>query len=291
MGFLATLFIFSIWLIVVLRKKVLSWNSIVNIYFAAVILTDIVDISLSWFFSTYKLPGYLLKDRLADYELGVVISDGFILPFMAIIFCHYLAKNLNYLRADKKITQLLFFALIMVFIELILRDLKFMLYVKWHTSITLFFYLCGLGILTAYARRLIFYSPPIPYQVRIFFATFALQGWPGAILEGALLRFYQYRPGIFNNPSADDRFTSMSLLLVIAAISAFLIPKLPVGKRKWAFIGIALFVILFDIFLYHKGWILYNRWNHLLLIIRFSIPAILLIFYDKWETRYELSVT
>lgn len=291
MGYLVVLFIFSVWFLIILRKKVLSWNAIVNLYFITVILTDIVDISLSWFFSVYRLPGHLLKDRLADYELGVVISDGFVLPMTAILFCYYMAKDLYYLRMDRKITLVFSFTVLLVFIELLFRDLGFMIYLKWHTAITLILYLCSLTLLAAFARRLIFYSPPVPYPLRIFFATFALNGWPGAIIEGALFKYYQYRPGIFANPSADDRFASMGITFVISAIAAVLVPRLPIKYRGWVFPGIALLVIVFDILLYSRGWILYNRWNHFLLMIRFLVPNIALVFYDRWETKYERKVT
>ncbi|HYG57252.1 MAG TPA: hypothetical protein VD902_04195 [Symbiobacteriaceae bacterium] len=43
---------------------------------------------------------------------------------------------------------------------------------------------------------------------------------------------------------------------------------------------------LFALWMYSRGWLLYNRWNHFLTVVRYMIPSLGVYWYDGWESAY-----
>jgi hypothetical protein len=108
-----------------MTKRFLTWHTVFNLYCIAVVITDVVDISLNWYLNRYRLQVNLLADRSVDSELAVIVSDALILPFIAIIFCYY------YSILKKKWVVPIAAFLVLFGLELTLVLFRSMQYIRW----------------------------------------------------------------------------------------------------------------------------------------------------------------
>jgi hypothetical protein len=54
------------------------------------------------------------------------------------------------------------------------------------------------------------------------------------------------------------------------------------------FAFIACVGIVFAIYAYQKGFLLYHHWNHALMALRYIASVGLVMVYDRWESAYRL---
>lgn len=280
MLYIITLIFFLIWLIYIIRKGHISWHALVSIYVVTFFIVDIGDVSFDYWVNFYDLPVHLLNNPDADHYLGIVLSDGIIFPLIAIIFCYYSV------RYHHPWLLSILFASILGIIEFGFVKLGYMVYHHWNHWITPAITFVVLRILAHFAERFIYYSPPVSYRFRLICFTYAFTEWPGAIMGNGLMNLYQWRPFIFDNPSADDRFVAMILATVMGGLAATFAPKILQKYKIYLFLGLGLLSTSFVLWMHSKGLMLYNHWNDFFSLIRYMAPYLLIYFYDRWESIY-----
>jgi hypothetical protein len=191
---------------------------------------DIPEIIFSTIFTNYKFRPHLLSDSTKEIELGLLFSDGLILPLTAILFCHFASQTQKHWRLA------FIFTGIHYILERIYLALDFLEYEKWNIWISMLIYLLGFRFFAHYARRMLLYNPPIPYSIRIASITYCINGWIGGVIGGALIGMYQWRPHIFSKVGADERFCDLGLGWTFGVLSAFIVPHISILKVV-AFIG------------------------------------------------------
>lgn len=269
---------FSIWFFWVIRRGKYSWHAILNTYFICLLVVDTPEVIFFHFYRLYTFPTHLLSNPNADYQLGLIFSDGIILPLTGIIFCHYAVQT-------KHLWRLSFgFTLLQGTLEFIYLGLGYLHYNNWSHWLSLAFYFIGFRIAAGYASRIMKYNPPVPYSLRIAASVYASTVWFGAVLGGVLLNLYEWRPGLFKLPSAEDRFPDVGISWVLALFSAMIIPRIPLRYRPIVFIVFAALTTSFCYFAYGHGWLIYHRWNHFLTALRWFVPIIIVIWFDRWES-------
>jgi hypothetical protein len=252
----------------------------ISIYVVALLITDFGDVPFDYWFNFYDLPVRLLHNPDADHYLGIVFSDGWIFPLMAIVFCYYCVK---YLRPW--LLSFLFAALLGI-MEVGYVKAGYMVYHQWNHWITPALSFILLRFLAHFAARYVYYSPPISYRFRLICFTYVITEWPGAIMGSGLMGLFHWRFHIFENVSADDRFIAMILAAVMGVGGAVVSPMIRQKYKKYLFFGLGLVSALFALWMHQKGWLLYTRWNNVLTIIRYMTPYVLVYLYDRWEFAY-----
>lgn len=252
-----------VWLIYIIKKENYSWHGILCVYFFSLLIIDTTEVLFNHLLSFYQFPSRLLTGFHKDNQLGVVFSDGFILPLTAIIFCHYVRKKQQYWRMAFIFTFLWHAPL-----EWIYLKLGYIRYENWNIWYSTLVYFAAFRFFGKYADRLLTYNPPIPYFIRIGTFTYGASAWPGAMVGGALAGLYQWRPHIFHASSADDRFTDLGISWLLAILTAVMIPRALPKYRPFIFIGLAVSATAFSVYGYGKGLLIYNHWNHTLTALR-----------------------
>lgn len=271
-----------IWTIYIIKKEKYNWHGIICTYFFALIVVDSTEIIFNQLLSLYKFPTFLLNEFSKDNQLGIVFSDGIILPLTTIIFCHYATKKQYYWRLAFIFTFLWHTPL-----EWIYHKLGYVKYENWRIWYSMLIYLAGFRFLGPYAKRILTYNPPLPYFIRMGNFTYGITAWIGALLGGALISLYQWRPMIFKKAGADDRFLDLSLSWLLALLLAIIIPKVLKENRQYFFMGIFILVTAFSYFSNWQGWLIYHNWNHLCTALRWFIPFSIIVWYDRWETKLQ----
>jgi hypothetical protein len=111
--------------------------------------------------------------------------------------------------------------------------------------------------------------------------------WVGAIFASPLLMMFQFKPGIFHDFMADCRFTDLLSGDILAILCTILSPLVARKRKPLLFAVIALIGISFAMYAYQKGWLIYHRWNHILMALRYIVPLALVMVYDRWETTFD----
>jgi hypothetical protein len=225
----------------------------------------------------YSFPVHLLSDLNKDRHLGLVFSDGIILPFTSIIFCHYVIQTQTYWRL------ILFFNLLQGILEWLYLSMGYLYYHKWLIGLSIAFYFIGSCLSARYASRLMQYNPPVPYVIRLAAATYSFTVWLGGIFSG-LLGLFEWKPQLFTLPSAEERFPDVFICWVLALFAAIIVPKTFPKYKPIVFLIFAAFATFFYYFAYGQGWLIYHRWNHLLTALRWFVPFIIISWYDRWES-------
>lgn len=280
MLYIVTLVVFTIWMIIIIRKKALSWHSIVAAYTIGVVVIDPLEVILNLFLELYRYPTHLGKNAMADNQIGLFFSDTLILPFTLIIVTYY---ALNYNRWK----TLLIFLFLFIIEEWTFLKLGYLKYNNWRLLYSAIVYAIGFSFVCTNLAKRIAYSPPIPRQVRIIAFTYVVHMWIGATLAFPVFNLYQFKPGLFKNPMQDDCFVDLLSGLVFGVISALIIPITPKHLRHLALIGIACIGMGFGLFAFYKGWLIYHHWNHFFMLLRYFVPSSLVMFYYNWESNYE----
>ena len=97
-----------------------------------------------------------------------------------------------------------------------------------------------------------------------------------------------WKPGIFSDMVADCWFVEILGLIIFGFIAGFSVPKLKNKLyRALIFISFSIIGIIFSLYMYSKGMLIYNKWNTaLMILLRYVVPSALLILYDRWEYSY-----
>lgn len=281
MLYLITFGIICIWTVMILRKKQLSWNSVITAYVIGVLCADIFEGLFNLILELYKFPTHLSSNPIYENEFGIIFSDFLIFPFTLIIFVHYAAKT----KHPWNVT--LPFAIVFIILELIFLKLGYLEYRKWNIFYSSFFFFAGFRFGAFLAPLIKNYSPPIPYRIRLFCFSHTILMWTSAIFAMPLLKMYQFRPGWFQDFMTDCRVgelvTGDILGLLITIFIPIFSPKLkPLVFACVTFIGIAI-----ALFSYHRGWLIYHNWNHFFTALRYAASIALIMIYDRWESTYK----
>jgi hypothetical protein len=211
--------------------------------------------------------------------MGLIFADGIILPLTAILFCYFSSRTQKHWRLTFLFTG------VQYLLERIYLALGYLQYVNWNIWISMSIYFLGFRIAAHFARRMLLYSPPISYSIRIATFTYTINAWIGAILGGALLGLWQWRPHIFGEKGADERFSDSAIETSLGIMSAFIIPRISAKHRMWVFMLFALIASTICYLAYWKGWFLYRHWNHFLSAMRWIVPSCVISLYDRWENK------
>ncbi len=277
MLYIITIVLFAFWSILVIRKGDLSWHSVAGLYVTTLLAADTGDVACDYWLNLYDLPGHLLKNPASDHYLGIVFSDGIILPLIAIIFCHYSVKH------HRPWLLSFLFAAILGIMEVLYRQLGYMVYHHWSPWVTTLLAFIAFRILAEFAGRFVHRSPPVSYRFRLLCATYVITEWPGAVLSG-IMHLYKWRPHLFADPYADDRFTAMTIAVVMGGLAAYLAPKFRDREKPFLFLGLGLVSTVFALWASRSGLLRYYRWDHLWTVVRYMTPYLLVFWYDQWES-------
>lgn len=277
MLYIVTLAVCLAWAIRVARKGKISRHALVSIYTVTLIVVDAGDVAFDYGFNFYDLPTHLLANPASDKYLGIVFSDGMIFPLIAIIICYYVV------RYRRPWLTSFGCAIVLGLLEAIYVRFGFMTYHGWNHWLTPAIILIMARILAQFAPRLISYSPPIPYPIRLLCATYAITEWPGALL-GGVMHLYKWRLGIHAEPYADDRIAAMALATIMGILAAVLSRRTREEDRLITFLGLGVLSTLLVYGALAVGWLHYNRWNHFWTAVRYITPYFAVAGYDRWES-------
>lgn len=280
MLYLFTLTIISVWMVVKIRRKKLSLHSLVNAYVISVFIIDMMEVFLNLLLNRYKFPTHLINNPTYDNQLGLIFADGLILPFAYIIFTCYNKRSHPWRTTIP-------FAILFVILELIYLKLGYLQYNNWKVVYSAVIYLMGFRVGAYLAPGIVTYSPPVPYPLRLLGFSYTAIMWVGATFGMPVFKLYQFKTGLFDNFMVDDRFIDLYSGMILGGISALLIPRIPTRLKLISFTVIACIGVSFAFYFYMKGWLIYHYWNHLLTVIRYFVPFILIMLYDRWEMSYQ----
>ncbi len=280
MLYIILLAVFTIWMFCLAKKKPLSWHAYITAYSIGVYVADVTEVSFNLLLGLYKFPMHLLPDPMFDNELGIIFSDTLILPIALIVFLYY-AKKEHPWR-----TSLPFIALFIA-TEIIFFITGYLKYIHWSLLFSVLAYTSVFPLAAHNAPRIARYDPPIPYSIRLMCFSHTIIMWVGAAFSLPLLKMYEFRPGIFQDIMADCRFTDLLSGDILAIIITLVIPRIQ-KRRKWAvFTAVACLGVAFALFFYYSGWLIYQRWNHFFMALRYFVPVFLILLYDRWEFSYK----
>lgn len=279
MLYIITSIIFVVWAIIIIRKKYMSLHSIISIYAITVFFVDWGDVVFYLWARFYDIPAKLPRNIDIGNYLGIMFSDGIIFPAAAIVFCYY---SIRY-RHPWLLSAL--FASMFGVIEYIFTKFGFMIYHNWNHFLTPVITFILLLILSQFSNRLVNYSPPTSYKLRLMCFMYTIVEWPGGIMA-ATLHLYVYRLHIFATETADTRFVAMPVSTLLSIIVALIIDKIHPKYRILLFPGLGIGYSIFAIWMYYNGYMIYNHWNHMLTVIRYLVPFIVVYFFDRWESNY-----
>ncbi|HEX9059296.1 MAG TPA: hypothetical protein VF941_03880 [Clostridia bacterium] len=279
MFYIITSIFFVVWAVLIIKKIDMSLHSIISIYVVTVFLVDWGDVFFYKWVNFYDIPAKIFRNIDVGNYLGIMFSDGIIFPASAIIFCYY---SIRYRRPW--LLSILFSSMFGV-IEFIFRKYGFMVYHHWNSFATPIITFISLLILSRFSYRFVNYYPPVSYKFRIMCFIYTIGEWPGGI-TAATLHLYLFRPHVFTDETADSRLVGMITTTLLSVITAIIIDKIHPKYRIVLFAGLGICYSIFAFWLYSKGYMIYNHWNHMLTVIRYLVPFIVVYFYDKWESSY-----
>lgn len=268
-----------IWLIYIIKKEKYSWHSILLAQFFFVIIVDIIESFFSYFLGYYKFNTFLSDNYRIVNAIGLIFTDGFILPFTGIILLHYTPRIKN-----PWILPFVFSAIFSL-LDLIYLRLGYLTYYNWNEWISFFIYLVFSRIFVSLAPKILYYVPPLPYSIRIAAATYGLTIYSGAFIS--VFNLYQWTPLIVPNPGDADRVFSVSTSIILALISAVSIPKIKQKFSPIVFFSLSVLVITFFYYAHSQGWLVYHKWNHILTALYWIVSFFAIILYDRWECKYK----
>ncbi|MGM0881478.1 MAG: hypothetical protein ACQEXQ_10640 [Bacillota bacterium] len=172
--------------------------------------------------------------------------------------------------------------------ELTYLKLGYMKYIHWNILFSSVFYVAGFRFGAYLAPRISSYDPPIPYRLRLLCFSHMILMWVSAIFAMPLLKMYQFKPGLFKDFMTDCRVAELVSGDTLSVLSTIFIPVIPQKIKAPAFAVIAFIGISIALFSYHKGWLIYHRWNHFLTALRYIVPVALIMLYDRWESSYKI---
>lgn len=274
-----------IWMIALLLKRKLSWHSILTAYVIGEFTADLFEGLFNLILGLYRFPTHLSGNPQVENEYGIIFADFLILPFALIIFVHYTYKT------KRPWLISLAFAALFISLESTFLSLGYTKYIHWNLFYSIAFYVFGFRFGAFLAPRIARYSPPIPYRIRLFCFSHALLMWVSAVFAMPLLQLYQFKPGIHHEYMTDCRVTELLIGDFLAILMVIFIPLLPKKYKPLLFAVIGFIGFGIAMFFYYKGWLVYYRWNHVFMALRYFVPIGLIMLYDRWEAGYKPSAT
>ncbi len=278
MLYIMMIFVTLTWVIYLKKTKNISWHFLINTAAIGVMFVDIIEIIFNQLMGLYKFPTKFLSDPLKDNQLGVIFSDVLILPFTALLFTYF-----SSIYKKWKVTIL--FTVCYILMEVLFLKTGYIIYNKWSIWLSFSAYLIGFSFFSLFANRLVNYDPPIPYRIRLLSFTYSITAIIGGLLGGALIELYQWRPGVFEFPPADDRFADLGLSLILALMISTIIPFVLYKYKLLMFLLLTSIIVTFSFYASQQGWLIYHKWNHFLTAIKWFAPIIIVYFYDRWESN------
>ncbi len=282
MAYIVTLLFFLAWSIWAVRKGRFSWHAVVAVYVVTLFVVDYGDVPFDHWFNCYDLPVHLLSKPYDDY-LAIVLSDGLIFPCIAIVFCYYSV------RWHRPWLLSLLFAAMLGIIEAGFVASGYMVYHRWNHWLTPAITFISFRLLAHFAARFVYYTPPVSYRLCLLSFIYVISEWPGALFAG-VMRFYQYRPHIFGDELADDRFVGMILATVMGGLGAWFAPGLARRYKLAFFLSLGVLSLVFTYVMFESGLLKYRQWSHLWTVVRYLTPYLLVYWYDRWESGYRGSI-
>lgn len=259
-----------------LKTKRVSWSAFINIYVLTLLVVDIIEIALNLLLGLYKFPAHIFSDPVKDNFLGVLCADSVILPLTAIVFCYYV-------KSHPWKTSFVFTG-IMTFLEWLYLRLGYLQYCNWKIYYSAIAYFFGFSFFSRFANDFIFRPLKVPVVIRITCFTYTVLVLPGAIPD-VLFNLHYWHPGIVTDPVFDDRLADLGFCLIIAILTGIVMPRITPKYKIPAITVLALMSVMFSLFSYWQGWLIYNKWNHFLTVIRYAVPFVLIYRYDKWQAK------
>lgn len=238
---------------------------------------DMTQIVLNQLTNRFRFSPHLLIDPAMDNQLGIIFSNVLILPLTGVIIAHYVKPKREWFTT-------LLFAGGLIGLEWIYVQSGFLVYLDWSIWLDAVAYVIAIRILVHYVLRLQRDNPPVPHWFRILTFSYSTLMWPGSVLGGAMLGWYQWRPGFFERISADDRFADLGFGLILACIAAYLTPRFLPAHRPVLYLALTMFAVLFTVTMHRQGVLIYHQWNEWLTALRYLVPFTLVTLYDQWET-------
>lgn len=276
MFFIINAIAYMIWATYLCQKRKINLHTIIVIYSLSLLLIDIPEITFLTIKNLYKFHVKLLINPIIDSYLGIILSDGVILPLMAIIiYC--------YIKPNRVWRYILIFTGLHIALELLFLRFGYLKYNNWSIWYSATAYLIGTTVVSY--TFLFFKLKSIPFWLRITSFSYPAFSWLGVIFNG-LLEFYRLRPHIFENKDTDSMIGDLGITWVIVFINAIFISHVSYSIRKYLYFLGALSISIFYIWLKSKGISIYYHWNNLFMTLRWSIPFILMFLFDNWERKY-----
>ncbi|WP_028610212.1 hypothetical protein [Paenibacillus harenae] len=279
MLYLITFLLLVIWMVALVSKKRLTWHALVLSYCIAVFCADMLEVTFNLLLQFYKFPTHLTKNPIYENELGIIFSDTLILPAAFIIFVYYARKGRPW-------TMTLLFASLFTILEWIYLKFEYLRYIHWSLAYSAAFYVAGFRVGASLAPRIASYDPPMAYRIRLLCFSHTVIMWFGALFSLPLLKLFRFRPGVFQDIMADCRFTDLLSGDLLALICVLVIPRTPDRMKLLTVTAIACIGFSFSLYAYYSGWLIYSRWNHFLMAMRYFAPLYMILLYDRWERSY-----
>jgi hypothetical protein len=269
-------------MITLLRKKQLSWHSIITAYIIGESTADFFEGLFNVILGLYRFPTHLSANPYLENEYGVILADFLILPFTFIIFTYYASKT------KRPWLLSLIFAAVFITLEWTYLKLGHMKYIHWSLYISSTFYIAGFRFGVYLARRISSYDPPIPYRVRLLCFSHAILMWVSAMFALPIFKLYQFKPGLLKDYVADCRVAELLTGDFLSVLCVVFIPMIPRKFKPVAFTVITFIGVSIALIFYNKGWLVYHHWNHFFMAtLRYLMPLILIMLYDRWESGYK----
>lgn len=281
MLYLIYLAVITLWLTILLRKRTLSWHSVVTAYVIGVGMADLFEGLFNVILGLYQFPTHLRSNPDYDNELGVVFSDFLILPLVLIIFVHYAARTIHPWRVS------IAFAALHISLEWIFLQSGYLTYVHWSILYSAFLYVCGFRFGAYLAPRISSYNPPIPYRIRLLCFSHMILMWVSAVFALPLLKLYQFKTGLFPNIVTDCRVAELVTGDILSVLCTIFVPMTPQKLKPVVFTAIAGVGAFIAVFAYLQGWLIYYHWNLFLSVMRYVVPVGFIMLYDRWESAYK----
>lgn len=268
-----------IWLIYIIKKEKYPWHTILVTQFILAMIIDVIESFFSYYLGYYEFNTHLTDNYKIVNAVGLIFTDGFILPFTGIILLHYATRVKNPWILP------IVFSTVFSISDLIYIKLGYLTYYHWSEWISFVIYFIFSCVFVRYAPRFMFHTNHLPYSLRIAGVTYALITYINAFIS--VFNLYQWMPLIVPNPGNADRVFNISTSIIIALISAACIPKIKPKFRPIAFFSLSILVMTFFYYANSQGWLVYHKWNHILTALYWLVSFFVIMLYDRWQLKYK----
>jgi len=276
MFYIINIAVYIIWAIYLLRREKMDFHRFIEMYSLSIICIDPPEFILFKVLDFYSFQPKLLANPIKDSLLGLMFSDGFILPLAAIILYCYVKPNRIWRYA-------FIFSGLHIALELLYLRFGYLKYNNWSIWYSSAAYLSGYT--TAVYLFLLLKRKSTPFWLRLAIFAYPAFGWFGIVFNG-LLDFNRFELDFFKNEEVSNDIIHIGVVWGIVLLHAIFVSHLKPLLREYVYILTALSVSIFFIWLCSKGMLFYSHWNNILIILRWSTSFALLFLYGNWELKY-----